>query len=75
MDRNALKLEIRNLINKHGGKYGGFSTVGKRKISLIISELLKSIEALEAQVAALDERTKRKPRGRPRKIREDANAL
>ena len=68
MDRNALKLEIRNLINKHGGKYGGFSTVGKRKVSLVLGELMKEVEALEARIEELDERTKKRPVGRPRKV-------
>ena len=71
MDRNDLRLEIRNLAHKYSRKDGGLSTIGKRKVSLVLNEILKAIESLEEQVTKLDQRTKKRPRGRPRKVKED----
>ncbi len=68
MNRDDLKLEIRNLANKHGGRDGGYSVIGKRKVFLVLSELLKAVEELERRVEELDERTKKRPVGRPRKV-------
>ena len=67
MKRSDLKLEIRNLAHKYGRQDGGLSTIGKRKVSLILNEILKTIESLEEQVTILDQRTTKRPRGRPRK--------
>lgn len=75
MDRNELKLEIRNITHKYGGRDRGLSTIGKRKVSLVLGEILKEVESLEARIEELDERTKKRPVGRPRKKKEDGNAL
>jgi hypothetical protein len=69
MDRDKLKLEIRNLAQKYGRRDGGLSTIGKRKVSLVLGELLKEFEALEARIEKLDKRTKKRPVGRPRKVK------
>ncbi len=75
MKRDDLRIEIRNIAHKYGGRDGGLSTIGKRKVSLVLNELLKEVEALEARIEELDQRTKKRPVGRPRKKKEDANAL
>ena len=68
MKKDDLRIEIRNIAHKYGRREGGLSTIGKRKVSLVLSEILKEVEALEARIEKLDERTKKRPVGRPRKV-------
>jgi len=65
LDREELKLEIHNIAHKYGTQNKSLSIIGKRKVSLVLGELLKLIESLETEVAQL----KPRPRGRPRKIK------
>ena len=68
MNRDDLRIEIRNIAHKHGGRDGGLSTIGKRKVSLVLGEILKEVESLEERIEELDKRTKKRPVGRPRKV-------